>query len=152
MGDHVSLYIDPSSDAAGSTEIANLAFSFTLNYNTNRVARRHMGSLTPTGVHDQKHTGTLNLMLEVDTTTAAYLDAILNTAGTVFERVFRISASDGGTNLFRFDFNGVALKAPVIFNDLDGITTYELEVEGQYNSVLANWFSARVTNSVSSLP
>ena len=149
MGDHVALYIDPATDAVGTTEIENSFFTFNLNVNTNRELRFHMGALTPSGYRDAKWSGELRLTMELDATTKALYDAILN-ASTTFERVIRIKATSG-TQYIQFDFNGVCMGTPEAWTDRDGVATVELVMSGQYNATLGNWLKAQSQCSVSAL-
>lgn len=150
MGDHVTLTIDPSSDAVGTTAISNSFFTFNLNVNTNRDLRNHMGALTATGYRDAKWTGELRLTLELDATSKAFYNSIINSS-TTFEKVVRIKASSG-TQSVQFDFNGVCMGTPDAWTDRDGVSTVELVLSGQYNATLANWLKATSVGSVSALP
>jgi len=149
MGDHVSLYIDPDTDAVGTTPIASTFFSFELTLDTKRGLVYHLGALTPDGYRDAKWTGMLKLVLEVNSTTKAYLDALLAASG-VPAKVVRIKAASG-VNVLQFDFNGVILKTPDIVTDKDGVATYEFELTGQYGTALGNWLSVTSVNTVSAL-
>jgi len=150
-GCDVAIYIDPSSDAAGTTAITNTGFDFSLDINSNRDVFNYLGSCTPGNWRDARFEGALTLGLELNTTSAAYLDAILTTSTAgIFERVVRIKATEG-TDYLQIDFNGVALEAPQLFTDRDGITTINLVLNGQYNATLANWLKVEAFNTVTAL-
>jgi len=154
MGDHVALWIDPSSDAVGTTSVT-VPFQFSLDINTNRTLKTHLGNLNPTKYREARHEGALKLTLELDSDTVGTLDAILNTASSVtVERVVRIKASatvGALPNYLQVDFNGVTLEAPQLYTDVDGITTYEMTLMGQYNGTLDDWIVIQVQNGVSAL-
>lgn len=145
MGDHLALYIDPSSDAAGTTLTSDVGFAFTLDINTNRALKRHFGSLTPSGYRDAKWQGTLALTLELGGESWPYLRAALASTPAAVKKTIRIKASSG-FYVFQFDFTGVLTSAPVPFTDSDGVTTVELSFSGLYDSTQANWLDFEVTN------
>ena len=150
-GCDLALAIDPSSDAAGTTPITTTWMDFDLNINTNRTPFWHLGNTAPSNFKDARWDVSLRLGLELNTTSAAYLDSILTTSTTTFERVFKITATNG-TNVITFTVNGVAVEAPQLFTDNDGLVTLNLMVTGQYHSVLANYLTASVVNSIASMP
>jgi hypothetical protein len=156
MGDHVDLWIDPASDAAGTTAVANKAFSFSLDINTNREAVTHLGNQSPDKVREGRPEGALNLTLELDSDTAAYMDSIINTTTTTYERVIRLKASTTDAAALpvhaQIDFNGVVLEAPQMWTDQDGVVSYDITFTGQYGATLTNWLVAQIQTGVSSLP
>jgi hypothetical protein len=156
MGWHVQLWIDPASDAAGTTEIANTGFAFSLDINTNREVVNHLGSLAPDAYREARPEGGLNLTLELTAATAAYIDGILAATTAVPEKVIRIKASSttagGIVEYIQVDFNGVNLESPQQWTDNDGVTSYDITFMGQYNSVLTNWIAVTVQNDISALP
>jgi len=149
MGDHVALYIDPSSDAP-TTLTSDMGFAFKLDINTNRALKRHFGSLPPTGYRDAKWQGTLALTLELQAESWPYLRAALAATPAPVKKTIRIKASSG-SYLFQFDFTGVLTGAPVPFTDSDGVTTVELSFSGLYDSTNANWLDFAVTNKTATM-
>ncbi len=150
MGDHVSLYIDPSSDTAGTTQLTTTAFSFNLNVASGRALKYHLGALTPSGYRDQKWSGTLGLSLELNSTTRAYLDDILN-ASAPLKKVVRIKASPNTSYELRFDFVGVVTAAPAIYTDNDGVVTVDIEFNGVYDATQGGWLTAFCKNTTETL-
>jgi hypothetical protein len=153
MGDHVTLYVDPASDAAGSgTALSATAYRIELNVSLNRRLNRHLGSVFPSGYKDHKWSGTMRIVMEMTATTRAFLDDMLadGSAGDAIEKVVRVKAATGAaatTRSLQIDFNGVILDAPTLHTDDDGITTVEMLLTGQYNSVLANWLVITTENA-----
>ena len=150
MGDHVSLWIDPASDPAGTTAISALAYRVELNVNLNRTLNRHLGSVLPSGYKDNKWDGTLNLVLEMTSVSRAYLDAALSGASALAKTI-RVKASTGSSGTakhLQIDFTGVLLEAPVVHTDADGIVTVELAFSGQYQTDQANWLVVESLNAV----
>jgi hypothetical protein len=149
MGHQTTLFIDPATDAVGSTQIQNTAFTFNLSLESNRALVYHLGSLTPTGYRDAKWGGTLNLVLELNSDSEPFLNSILGHSA-IFERVIRIKATSGD-NYAQFDFNGVTTTAPEINTDDDGVRTVELQFAGKYESTLSSWVKAETRCSVETL-
>lgn len=148
------LYIDVSSDL-GTTEITNTGFDFSLDINSNRTPKFHLqdtdGNCRPTGIKPARWDGSLRLGLEVNTTSTPLIDAIANVTTTSMVRGVRIVATNG-VNIITLNFNGVALEAPQLYNDKDGITSVDLMLAGQYEANLGNWFTASVVNTIATLP
>lgn len=149
---HTTFYIDPASDAVGTTLIENTGFSFDLNVNSNREVFNYLGSCTPGNYRPARFEGSLKLGLELNATSAAYLDDILTTATNgVFERVVRILMQIDTDNYIQVDFNGVALEAPQLYPDADQISTIDLMLMGQYNATLGNWLKVESRNTVDAI-
>jgi hypothetical protein len=145
MGDHVGLWIDPSSDAVGTTAIATTAFSAELQINTNRDLKYHLGNLNPTTYRDAKWDVSLRMGLELNATSRAYLSSQLGTSSDTFERVVRLKATSGIYE-FQFDVNGATLEVPELVDDQDGVSTLNFELMGVYNSTLGNYLAAQSVN------
>ena len=132
-------------DATSLTELADSAFSWELSINSNREYRGYLGDCTPTAYHDQKWNGQLRLSLELNTTTAAYLTTMLDSAGsTILERQVEIKYStttSGKARSMTIKFAGHSMQAPEIYQDRNGVTTYDLVLDGVYNSKLTNWLT-----------
>lgn len=150
-GCDVALAIDPSSDAAGTTAIANTWFDFDLNINANRSPFWHLGSCTPTDYKDARWDATLRLGLELNATSAAWLDAILATTTTPLERVVKITATNG-VNAITVTFNGISLDAPQVVTDKDGIASVDWTLSGQYHATLGNYLTMSVKNTIATMP
>jgi len=123
-------------------ELANSAFSWELSINSNREYRGYLGDCTPTAYHDQKWNGQLRLSLELNNSTDDYLIAMLGAASAILERQIRITYTVGeGANLrsMVITFAGHSMQAPEIFQDRNGVTTYDLVLDGVYNPTLGNW-------------
>ena len=151
MGDHVTVSIDPASDAAGTTPIANTAFSFALNVNTNRDVLYHLGSLTADGYRDAKWNGTLTLNLEITATTKAYMTDIFAASPSPVEKVVRLLITDTVGREVSVDFVGVVQGAPAIHEDNDGVVTASLTFSGKYQTDQAGWLTILATNATETL-
>lgn len=156
MGDHVAIFLSAGSDTIGASddELANEAFSFTLDVNTGRSLVRHLGSLTPDKFKEGvKWDGTLALSMEFDSSTNAVLNDILTThVGQ--EKAVRIKASTGTGATARhiqLDFCGVVLAAPAIWTYADGLRTVDLQLSGVYNATVGNWLMAETLSDVATL-
>ena len=127
------------------TALSSSAFSWELSINSNREYRGYLGDCTPTAYHDQKWNGQLRLSLELNTTTAAYLTTMLDSAGsTILERQVEIKYStttSGKARSMTIKFAGHSMQAPELFPDRNGVATYDLVLDGVYNSKLTNWLT-----------
>lgn len=150
MGDHWQVFIDPSTDAVGSTEIANTAFSFNLEVNSNRELLYHLGNLTPSNYRDARWAGSLTMELELTAAMKTELDSIINASGPI-KRVVRLKATSG-SQILQIDFNGVVLGNQEVLTDADGVITLQLALDAEYSSTLSNWLVMESHNSVQTLP
>jgi len=131
-------------DAASLTELADSAFSWELSINSNREYRSYLGSCTPKAYNDQKWNGQLKLSLELNTSTDDYLTAMLGSSSAILERQIEIKYSttvDGKARSMTIKFAGHSMQAPELFQDRNGVATYDLVLDGVYNSKLTNWLT-----------
>ena len=137
------------------TALSSSAFSWELSINSNREYRGYLGDCTPTAYHDQKWNGQLRLSLELNTTTAAYLTTMLDSAGsTILERQVEIKYStttSGKARSMAITFAGHSMQAPELFQDRNGVTTYDLVLDGVYNPTLANWLKIETKSATQTL-
>ncbi len=144
-----ALYIDAGGGTIGTTQITNPAFfAWECNIKTNADLYPTIGSLAPKGYREASWEVSEMLSLEVHSDTTAYLTAMLS---AVTAKLIRVKATSG-TSIAQFDFAGAFSKAPELHTDADGVSTFDFELSGQYDSSLANFFKSSITNSVSSLP
>jgi hypothetical protein len=145
------LAIDAWAGYVGTTAIASSAFSWELSINANRQYRSYLGGCTPSAWNDQKWSGQLRLSLELNTTTDDYLIAILAATNDILERQVEISYTNGSTGLLQIQFAGHTMSAPQLFQDRNGVMTYDLVLDGVYNSVLGNWLKIDTTSEIDAL-
>lgn len=146
-----ALAIDAWAGTVGTTAIASSSFSWELTINNNRQYRAYLGQCTPTAWNDQKWTGQLRLSLELNNTTDDYLIAMLAAANTILERQVEIKYTNAATGLLKIQFAGHSMSAPQLFQDRNGVTTYDLVLEGVYNPTLTNWLKIDTTSAISSM-
>jgi len=148
MGDHWSVYINNDTDAVGTTLMSDIAFKFSLDVDTHREPEFHLGDLNPGSYKDAGWEGKLALTLQLGSEAQGFMSSII-TSGTKVKKVIRLKATTGtaGTlKLFQVDFAGALLESPTLFTDQDGIVSLELNLQGSYNSTMANWLKVAVTN------
>jgi len=141
-------------DSSSFTTLANSAFSWELSINSNREYRGYLGNCTPTAYHDQKWNGQLRLSLELNGTTDDYLIAMLSTASAILERQVKIEYKTGTSTTERsmaITFAGHSMQAPELFQDRNGVTTYDLVLDGVYNPTLANWLKIETKSATQTL-
>lgn len=154
MGNHASLAIDAWAGTVGATAIASTAFAWELVINSGREYRGYLGDLTPTNWMDRAWSGQLKLSLEVNATSAAFIDAIIADPNTILQKQVQIkytTGSAGTLKIFQIQFAGQSLQAPEIFTDRNGAVSYDLVLDGVYNSTLANWLKIDSTSATATM-
>ena len=151
MGHIGALYIDPGSDAVGSTQIANQAYSFNWTVETNRKFLTHIGNLNPSGYREGKWAGTLDLAIEASTDSIPYLNSILSSTNQSPQKNVRLQFTAGTDSIATLDFAGVLLEAPELYNDEDGVVTLEFSLVGQSNSGMTSFAAASVYSTVTTI-
>ena len=126
------------------TPLASSAFSWELSVNANREYHSFLGECSPTASYDNKWSGQLKLSLELNNSTDDYLIAMLAAANTILEKRVRIIYTVGSSTTLRsmtIDFAGHTLQAPELFQDKNGLMTYDLVLDGVYNPTASNWLT-----------
>ncbi len=134
------------------TALASSAFSWELSVNANRVYDNFLGECTPSKSYDGKWTGQLKLSVELNNTSDDLLVAMLtSSASKILEKRVQIIYTTGtGTSLrsMTIDFAGHSMQAPELFQDKNGLMTYDLVLDGVYNSTAANWLTIQTTSKL----
>lgn len=151
MGHMGQLYIDPSSDAVGTTEIANQAYSFSLSLTNNRHFLTHIGNLNPSGYREGKYEGSLSLSIEASTDSYPYLNSIIGSTNTMPEKNVRLKFTAASDSIVTLDFSGVLLEAPELYSDEDGVVTLDFELMGQKSGTMTSFFQAEVYSTVTTI-
>jgi len=150
MGHMGELFIDPGSDAPGTTGIVG-AFSFSWNVNANRKLLTHIGDLNPGGFREGKWDGQLDLSIEAGTDSYPYLDAIIGSTNTMPIKNVQLKFTAATDSIVTLDFAGVLNEAPELYNDEDNVVTLEFSLMGQSNEGLASFAGAEVYSTVTTL-
>ena len=133
------------------TALASSAFSWELSVNANREYHNFLGECTPSASYDNKWSGQLKLSLELNDSTDDYLIAMLATASTILEKQVKIKYTVGSAGTLRemvLTFAGHTMQAPELFQDKNGLMTYDLVLDGVYNSKLTNWLTIQTTSKL----
>lgn len=141
-------------DGTTFTPLASSAFSWELSVNANREYHNFLGECTPTASYDNKWSGQLKLSLELNTSTDDYLIAILAAANTILEKQVRIIYTVGSSTTLRsftLTFAGHSMQAPELFQDKNGLMTYDLVLDGVYNPTLTNWLTFETKSALATL-
>jgi hypothetical protein len=146
-----ALYIDTWGGYVGTTEVATSSFSWELTINTNRQYRGYLGDCTPAAWNDQKWNGQLRLSLELNNTTDDYLIAMLAATNDILEKQVEIAYTNSTTGLLQIQFAGHSMQAPQLFQDRNGVLSYDLILDGVYNSTMGNWLKIDTTSEIDSL-
>jgi hypothetical protein len=126
------------------TPLASSAFSWELSVNANREYHNFLGECTPTASYDNRWSGQLKLSLELNNSTDDYLIAMLAAASAILEKRVRIIYTTGSSTTLRsmtLTFAGHTMQAPELFQDKNGLMTYDLVLDGVYNPTASNWLT-----------
>jgi hypothetical protein len=69
---------------------------------------------------------------------------MLGSSSAILERQIEIKYSttvDGKARSMTIKFAGHSMQAPELFQDRNGVATYDLVLDGVYNSKLTNWLT-----------
>jgi len=138
-------------DGVTFAPLASSAFSWELSVNANREYHNFLGECTPTASYDNKWSGQLKLSLELNDSTDDYLIAMLAAANTILEKQVRIKYTVGSAGTLRemvLTFAGHTMQAPELFQDKNGLMTYDLVLDGVYNPKLTNWLTIQTTSKL----
>ena len=133
------------------TPLASSAFSWELSVNANREYHNFLGECTPTASYDNKWSGQLKLSLELNESTDDHLIAMLATASAILEKQVKIKYTVGTAATLRemvLTFAGHTMQAPELFQDKNGLMTYDLVLDGVYNPTLTNWLTIQTTSKL----
>lgn len=150
IGADVNLYVAPWGVAIneGTHVVAATALDFELEIDTQRALRRYQGNLLPQNVLFRKWQGKLKLGLELNTTSAAYLDSLADMTSEWQQQV-RLKITADANNILRFDFAGFSEETPEIFTDDDGALKADIEMASKYNPTLGNWLKLQTVTPMS---
>ena len=138
-------------DGATFAPLASSAFSWELSVNANREYHNFLGECTPTASYDNKWSGQMKLSLELNDSTDDHLIAMLAAANTILEKQVRIKYTVGTAAALRemvLTFAGHTMQAPELFQDKNGLMTYDLVLDGVYNPTLTNWLTIQTTSKL----
>jgi hypothetical protein len=150
-GSMAALAIDAWGGTVGNTAVASSAFSWELTINANRQYRAYLGEKTPSAWNDRKWSGQLRLSLELNSTTDDYIISMLAATNAILEKQIEISYTNSTTGLLQIQFAGHTMSAPELFQDRNGVMTYDLVFDGVYNSTMGNWLKIDTTSEIDSL-
>jgi hypothetical protein len=136
------------------TPLASSAFAWELTVNANREYRGFLGDCVPTAHNDQKWSGQLRLSLELNADTDDHIIAMLAAANTILEKQVKIIYTIGASTTLRsmtLTFAGHSMKAPELFQDRNGVMTYDLVLDGVYNPTLSNWLTIQTVSAIQAI-
>ena len=125
----------------GTTPVLLTAFKAEATIACDRKPLWHLGAVSPDGLSRGKWGGGMKLTLEGTAVSLGWLGDILDATG--FPPVFNINLVTTDTaNTFTLNFSGMAVQAPNINTDLDGVVTVELDLKPTYNTTLLSCWQA----------
>lgn len=149
-GCSATVAIDDWSGTMGATALASSAFSWELSINSNRQYRSYLGECTPSAWNDQKWNGQLRLSVELNDTTDNQLIAMFAATNAILERQVEIEYKSSSL-VFQIQFAGHTMQAPQLFQDKNGVMTYDLVLDGVYHPTFANWLKINTTSAINTL-
>lgn len=149
MGQPWLLYFDAAGGTIGSTALTLTSVAFELTVNCNRTLEWSLDSLTPDQFNEGVRSGSLKLTMRYNSSMKTIVDALVAQTA-VYERQIRLS-NTSGTKICQLNFAGIVESPPQTFEDKDGVITTTLDFVAKNNAALTNFFTASVTNSVSTL-
>lgn len=156
MASDMTLAVDAWAGTIGSTTYPASVYSANLVLDAKRDVRYYLGNVAPGRYRepmrwDVQFKGNFEF-IKASPYTSAFLDSIIAlTPGSVFNRQVRLKAING-TNILQLDMAGVNEKAPPFWNYNQEVQVIDLDLMGQYNPTLGNYFAYSSTNGVSALP
>ena len=93
----------------------------------------------------------MRLSLELNNTTDDYLIAMLAATNAILERQIEISYTNGTDDLLEIQFAGHTMSAPQLFQDRNGVMTYDLVFDGVYNPTFENWLKINTKSGIATL-
>ena len=149
-GDITTMFLDAWSGTIGSTALAKCTLrSLTLTVNANRQNRYCVGSLSAGDYITQPWDGTLDLLLEWNSTSKAVIDEMVG--GAAAKRQFELNAAGGTNKAFKLQFTGTVSEAPGIFEDDDGVVAASIKMKNTYHGTFANWLKLSLTGAVQTM-
>lgn len=149
MGLDVALYIDAIGGTIGTTSVPTTAMSFTLKIDTGRDSLHYFGSNYPTSYKDPAWTGSLDMHMEMNATTKAYLDAMIGLSSVPSHQI-RLQFTRG-TNILQLNFAGALNASPDIYTVDNDILSLDFTWNQLYSSALTNWFTYSSTSGLATL-
>lgn len=145
------LYVDTWTGTMGMTEVKATLISFTLSASPNYHLKQFAGSLTPQSYGMGRWDGELTTTLEFNSTSKAYVDALLS--GLV-QRQLQLKATTGSGTTAReatIQFAGTLVDGATLFGDRDGNMVVELTWRGTYHGTLDTFLKIRARNEKGTL-
>ena len=146
-GCSAAVAVDLWGGTMGGTALASSAFAWELSINSNRQYRSYLGECTPSAWNDQKWNGQLRLSVELNATTDDQLIAMFAATNAILERQVEIEYTSGSL-VFQIQFAGHTMQAPELFQDKNGLMTYDLVLDGVYNPTAANWLTITTKSAI----
>jgi len=149
-GDVATLFLDTWAGTMGATALTKCFLrSMTLTVNANRQNRYCIGALTSPDYITKPWEGTLDVMLEWNSTSKALIDTMVG--GAKSQHQLEINYSGGTNKTLKIQFAGTVSESPDIFQDDDGVVAVGLKLKGTYHNTFANWLKLTLVNATATL-
>ena len=149
-GDVSTMFLDNWAGTMGSTALTKCTLrNLTLTVNANRQNRYCVGALAAADYITKPWEGTLDLMLEWNSTSKAIIDTMVGGAKSMHQ--FEVNYSGGTNKALKLQFAGTVSEAPDIFQDNDGVVAVGLKLKSTYHPTFANWLKLSLTSATQTL-
>lgn len=143
------VFVDAHLGTIGATSVKGSVVSADLTFSNERHLKRFVGDKIPSNWGEGKFDFTLDLVMEYDATSKAYLDAILTAQ---VSKLVRLKATTGATRIVQIDLAGAIQGDVSMWDDRDGNSTVAFSLFGHYDGTNTMWMETSITNSVATLP
>ena len=149
-GDVSTMFLDNWAGMMGSSALTKCTLrNLTLTVNANRQNRYCVGALAAADYITKPWEGTLDLMLEWNSTSKAIIDTMVGGAKSMHQ--FEVNYSGGTNKALKLQFAGTVSEAPDIFQDNDGVVAVGLKLKSTYHPTFANWLKLSLTSATQTL-
>jgi hypothetical protein len=76
---------------------------------------------------------------------------MLAATNAILEKQIEIKYSPDANDILQIQFAGHTMSAPQLFQDRNGVMTYDLVFDGVYNPTFANWLKINTTSGIDAL-
>jgi hypothetical protein len=143
-----ALYMEAAGGTPGTMAFSGRMVKFELSGTTGLKPVYAGGSLSPTGFTYAKQDLGFKLSLLYDSTLATYLSSNPVAGKPMIVDV----KTSSGSKILDLQYSGVLKSDPVYWGDSQSAQIVELDLGPQYDTALANYFKASVTNTAVALP
>ena len=142
------LYVDAIGGTIGTTLVAASLINFEVSIETGRNLKMRGGSISPQGYSDDKFMVSGSVSVEWNSTTKAYLDALIAPAKVA--KLFEIRATSSA-KIAKLQLVGYLDGGVDLWDDDAGVMSTKFSINNLYDSTYGNYFKTLITNTIPDL-